>query len=370
MPLSHNDSHKSYRPLTVLTFRLNHRLHGLDSFGFHLVNVVLHSVVCILLLHVLIKSGVHQHTAAITTLLFTVHPIHTEAVANIVGRAEILSAIFYLLSFLMYLNALYTLSHYQWIYLFISVCFAITSMLCKEQGVTVLGICLLYELYVHVCVRLQVTWPFWRYKGLLMSKRLLFVSFSSVIIVFGRLLIANGSPNFTESDNPASFSKSFQTRILTYTYLTAVNVWLLLSPSLLCFDWSMGSIPLVESLTDMRNVYTIVIFTILITLGLKYLLDVTKVKYTTTVYNKEVSTGVWSEPSTVMLGLLFLTIPFLPASNLFFPVGFVIAERVLYLPSIGFCVLVAVGLRRLSNACVHEVIVHVVLIGMLCNFFR
>lgn len=41
------------------------------------------------------------------------------------------------------------------------------------------------------------------------------------------------------------------------------------------------------------------------------------------------------------LGLLIF--PFLPASNLFFPVGFVIAERVLYMPSMGFCMLVAYG---------------------------
>jgi hypothetical protein len=44
-----------------------------------------------------------------------------------------------------------------------------------------------------------------------------------------------------------------------------------------------------------------------------------------------------------------LVIPFLPATNIFFRVGFVIAERVLYLPSAGFCLLVIVGLRQLST---------------------
>jgi hypothetical protein len=43
-----------------------------------------------------------------------------------------------------------------------------------------------------------------------------------------------------------------------------------------------------------------------------------------------------------------LVIPFLPATNIFFRVGFVIAERVLYLPSVGFCLLVIVGLRQLA----------------------
>lgn len=49
------------------------------------------------------------------------------------------------------------------------------------------------------------------------------------------------------------------------------------------------------------------------------------------------------------MGLTLLTIPFLPASNLFFNVGFVIAERTLYIPSAGFCLLVAIGFQRLME---------------------
>ncbi len=45
----------------------------------------------------------------------------------------------------------------------------------------------------------------------------------------------------------------------------------------------------------------------------------------------------------VLFSLAMMVFPFLPASNLFFPVGFVVAERVLYLPSMGFCMLVAMG---------------------------
>lgn len=47
--------------------------------------------------------------------------------------------------------------------------------------------------------------------------------------------------------------------------------------------------------------------------------------------------------------LSLIVLPFIPASNLFFPVGFVVAERVLYVPSMGFCVLVAYGFKILSQ---------------------
>lgn len=78
-----------------------------------------------------------------------------------------------------------------------------------------------------------------------------------LIILFIRIyLIGGGTPTFVDSDNPASFSPHFLTRVLTYSYLCAVNAWLLLCPSLLCHDWSMGSIPLIQSLWDPRNLAT------------------------------------------------------------------------------------------------------------------
>lgn len=61
---------------------------------------------------------------------------------------------------------------------------------------------------------------------------------------------------------------------------------------------------------------------------------------------------MWSErkkKGTLLLGLLLLVIPFIPASNLLFPVGFVVAERILYLPSMGYCVLIALGITTIGK---------------------
>ena len=49
----------------------------------------------------------------------------------------------------------------------------------------------------------------------------------------------------------------------------------------------------------------------------------------------------------VLLALSMSVIPFLPASNLFVPVGFVVAERILYVPSMGICILVPFGIAIL-----------------------
>ena len=48
----------------------------------------------------------------------------------------------------------------------------------------------------------------------------------------------------------------FTFRISTYGFLWFFNIWLLLFPSQLCYDWQIGSIPLVESLLDVRNLAT------------------------------------------------------------------------------------------------------------------
>ena len=82
-PIGKAGSHKSYRPLTVATFRLNYMLHELEPLGYHLVNVLLHSGVCYL--YVLLCGVVFSEVwpALIAGLLFAVHPIHTEAVSII-----------------------------------------------------------------------------------------------------------------------------------------------------------------------------------------------------------------------------------------------------------------------------------------------
>lgn len=63
-------------------------------------------------------------------------------------------------------------------------------------------------------------------------------------------------------DNPAAVSPT-PTRQLTFNYLLPVNAWLLLNPSELCCDWTMGTIPLVESLIDLRNLATLAFYMVL-----------------------------------------------------------------------------------------------------------
>ncbi|MBX7247012.1 MAG: hypothetical protein K1X53_16055 [Candidatus Sumerlaeaceae bacterium] len=86
-----------YRPLTMTTYALMWALSGKATWPFHATNILLHALVCLLVWRVGLRAA-RTLPAFAAALLFAGLPIHTEAVANIVGRAEILVALGFLIS--------------------------------------------------------------------------------------------------------------------------------------------------------------------------------------------------------------------------------------------------------------------------------
>lgn len=210
-----------------------------------------------------------------------------------------------------------------------------------------------------------------------------------VILLSARLYwMGNKPPNFSNSDNPAADSPHFLTRTLTFLHLPAASAWLLLCPDRLSFDWSMDAVPLVRSFADWRNLHTVAFYGGFFLLALFGLRGHSSSKAKEANGKAHVTNGKsiingngfhapdanhntdqWPTKTTmngsaglhhcppqrslpltenlVLFSLSILSLPFIPATNLFFYVGFVIAERVLYIPSIGFCLLVAAGARAL-----------------------
>src|SRR5690606_26123755 len=81
-----------YRPLTLFTFAINDALGGARPLGFHAANVLLHAAACALLWMLAMRVFAMPRAATAAALLFAVHPAHAEAVASVVGRAELLAA--------------------------------------------------------------------------------------------------------------------------------------------------------------------------------------------------------------------------------------------------------------------------------------
>ena len=95
------------RPVLYATLLVDRTIYGHDPVGYHLVNVLLHIGCGLLIYRILSRAGIEEkrHLPFLTAMLFLVHPIQTEAVTYISGRASGLMAFFYLLAFFLYVRA-------------------------------------------------------------------------------------------------------------------------------------------------------------------------------------------------------------------------------------------------------------------------
>ncbi len=117
-----------YRPLTQLSFALQYAIHADRVWMFHAVNVILHMAVCALVAEIARRMGGIK-VAWVAGLLFAAHPVHVEAVANLVGRSELLCAIGMLGAILLWITPGLSSMRVAGIV----ACFAV-SVLSKEQG--------------------------------------------------------------------------------------------------------------------------------------------------------------------------------------------------------------------------------------------
>jgi len=149
------------------------------------------------------------------------------------------------------------------------VCCAV-AMLCKEQGITVLGVNAIYEI---AAVRLNFR-KVWSKISLLKSVavRYSWMLLVGLILLYLRLkVMGSTTPVFQRVDNPASFAPSWLTRALTYNYIYSIHALLLILPHWLCFDWSMGCIPLIHTIDDPRNMASMVFWVLLLSACMKAL---------------------------------------------------------------------------------------------------
>nr|CAB3267128.1 transmembrane and TPR repeat-containing protein 1-like [Phallusia mammillata] len=385
-PIIANTSHKSYRPLTVLTFRVICFAFGDWSTAYHVTNILLHATVTLLFTSVcrrVIFKHVTDHASLVAGILFSLHPIHTEAVSGVVGMAELLSSFFFMSALwlcssepkpnpvnnkdAMTLNknknnglpvqengglkfrgkrdrgnkqtahdpevvavCICKYDHKKYNLLcwrtLAKLILAGCAMLSKESGLTVLGVLAVNEVVLFV-ESLYCKLHKSNVKGTLINLTV-FTSWCIFLFCLRMWVMDWTKPVFAEPDNSASYAKHKLTRFLTYSWLCCVNLWLLISPVVLCYDWSYATIPLVTSLWDIRNFATL-LFYVVFCGGMLWLF-----------WKKRRKPRIFRP---LAFGISLLVLPFLPASNLFFPVGFVVAERVLYLPSSGFIVLLSLA---------------------------
>ncbi|XP_049840480.1 protein O-mannosyl-transferase TMTC2-like [Schistocerca gregaria] len=281
------------------------------------------------------------------------------------------------------------------------------ALLCKETGVAALAVCAAYDAALLLARGLA------RPRLLLAHRcgRRALASLAALCVclcclVAARLAVAGsgGRAAFSRADNPARGAPRLLTRCLTLGYAPAF-CWLrlLLAPHALCFDWGMSALPLLHSPLEPRAAAAAAFYAALACalraalcrppaqqvgsagpppprhsrapanthpLSVSKRVRTARQPVTATV-TSDVTTPASSSSSSpcshgsplctcsrcavpgrvaLLVSLSLLVLPYVPASNALFYVGFVAAERVLYLPSAGHCLLLGLGWARLRAA--------------------
>jgi tetratricopeptide (TPR) repeat protein len=313
----------AYRPLIIFSYALNYAAAGLAPFTYHLVNVLIHAGNSALVYRLTVALFNARGLAFATAAAFALHPIHTEAVANTVGRAELLANAFLLLSWYWYLKWDQPPARAKTCWLVASIAAFGLAIFTKEHAVILLGLLVMTDLLrtsdrgvslgrtVWDKCRRAYVWYLLPLAGYLVAR----------FFVLGGLL----STLAGWLTNPLIYTDPW-TRSLTAIKILGKYLWLLLVPVRLSADYSYNQIPLSRSALEPAVLVSLMAF--LLMLGL--------------------AGWSWRRRPVISCAIAILVVTILPVSNLLFPIGTIMAERVLYLPSLGFCLFLAVAVTTLT----------------------
>jgi protein O-mannosyl-transferase len=292
-----------YRPVTKVTFLANYAVlgNGDRPLGYHLVNLALHLLNAVLVYRLALDIGMPPMVAFWTAAFFATHPVATEAVTNLVGRADLLAALVVIGGLLLYRHLQIRPNAARLIALGAS---AAVGVLAKENAAILPGMMLLSDVtfrrrpilsgYAAVALPIIAVW-LWRAH--------LYGDMPAIDLPF--------------VDNPI-VAGDFWTQRLTALDVLARYVALLVWPSTLACDYSYGQITL-ASWTDPLSLAGLALVAGLVALAVR----------------------MRRRRSAVAFLIGFFVVALLPTSNLLFPVGSIMAERFLYLPLVGFAGLLA-----------------------------
>jgi len=323
----------NYRPLTMTLFAIEWQLFGNNPSRYHLVHVSLYALCCVVLFLTLKKllQNYHPFLAFVATLLFVAHPLHTEVGANIKSVDEILSLMFCM-------AALYfAIEHFNSkkpINLILSGLFFVAGLFSKETSITFLVVIPLAIGLIQGRSEIE------------MRGRKQFIVLSSMYLaaVIFYLLVRNAVLDKTPEtmnivNNALAGATSFSEKFGTIFYILIYYIKLLVYPHPLSWDYSYNQIPLVT----FSNIFSII--SVLFYAGIAIYSVVFGIRRLTVApNNKEQATN------TVLIAfcVLFFLITLSVSSNIFVLIAATMAERFLFIPSVAFCILLALAVMSIK----------------------
>jgi tetratricopeptide (TPR) repeat protein len=302
-----------YRPLFTTYLTLNYKLFGLWEPGWHLMNLLVHVAATVAVYFLLKRLSSNHLVAALAALLFGVHAAHVESISWISGIPDPLAALFYVPSLLWYVRYR---EEGQMKWLTASVVAFALAILCKETPLALPMVFCVWEL----------TRPIGRPSLLSRLKDVVLQMIPYAVVAAAYLAL-----RFSVLGR-ISWKHPFMARVpdsaiwMTVPYVFVNYLKHLLAPFYLSLIYGTS---FVTSASDPRFLLPV---GILLGLGL-----------TLWIYRKKLSQQMW-------VAIAMMVAPLLPVLNLkVFHYEYIIQDRYLYLPSIGFCFLVAILLLQLAR---------------------
>ena len=319
-----------YRPLTTLSYLFNYSVLGSaeKAASYHWLNFVLHWANAVLVYFFVLVLMEKLWPALLTALLFSLHPIVTESVTNIVGRADLFAMLTVLCGFLCYAKSTVSRGWRRMLWLLLMMFVATLGVFCKESAVVLLPLMALYD-FTYRYRRRVANWflnffaNVWDFliKGYIWLAPTLAGLWYVRRLVFGRLR----PPELPFVDNPLVDADFWTVRLTSFKVIGRYFL-LLLWPRHLSCDYSYNQIPMVHwpfrGWADWQAGVSIAVVIGLIALAVFS-------------YRRK-------KPMFFFIMFFFLT--FLPTSNLIRVIGSIMAERFMYLPSIGYAGAVVIGM--------------------------
>lgn len=214
-----------YRPLTSLTFAMDHAIWGLQPFGFHLTNTTLHILAAVLVFLLLRQLGLKQGSFWIAAL-FLLHPLQTEAVTYINSRGDSLYAFLVLLSLNSFMLGIKKRSFtlplsdrrvtISPLHMFtLSVITYVLALFSKEIAIAAVAIHTTLLVRNWLVSKASFSQWFAQQKEAVISWVILWITAISYLIARATLLNFNNSFNF--AGHEAAYSSSVIVRLLTFT---------------------------------------------------------------------------------------------------------------------------------------------------------
>lgn len=322
---------REYRPLYYLTFWIQKKIFHHELPGYHSFNIFLHFLNCLLLFGVL-KTVISKRVAMLASLLFLIHPINTEAVTNLVGRADLLSSFFSLLTWFMYIHSQKNQGRKKLCLVALCVLSLVLGILSKENTISILGVILLTDLLNHY--RNATSVKQWIRLVQAQIHFFLVLLFSIPLYLIVRKIFLgldfSGFP-IPFIDNPLAHVTN-SVRICTGCWILLKGWGLFLFPFKLSTDYSYNQIPFIESLSDPR---LMIVFLVVICCFLFVLLTLKRKKI-----------------FFALCVFSYITL-YAPVSNILLPIGTIMGERNLYLPGIAVFALMGLAWNSLVGRFQH-----------------